>query len=165
MPAEILSFEKEEEILLEDIVKKVEFTQLEVIERIEEFIKLGQYENARFMLAKIKENKKRIDYSRVIDINEEFVGYGKYREAGIKFWEYGLIDNAKQQFILSGDHMLIDLIDSCAKNNSSNLSIDIINYFEDVKDNQFARNFILDIIKKDVNNLKSSFTKIKNEFK
>ena len=45
------------------------------------------------------------------------------------------------------------------------MNIDIINYYLDVQDNEFAKNFILDTIKNDVKNLKSSFKEIKDNFK
>ena len=150
---------------LGQLVSRVEFTQQEVFERISEFLKLGQYENARFTAEKILDNKKRIENIRSIEIHENLISKGKYREAGIKFWEYGLTAEAKKQFILSGDTMLIELINSCTKNNSNNLSIDIIDYFEDVKDNDIARDFILQVVKDDVKNLKNSFSNIKSNFK
>jgi len=104
-----------------------------------------------------KDENQRVSYVRIIDINETYVSKGLYREAGIKFWEYGLIKEAKEQFVLSGDEMLIKLVDSCASNNSSNLNIDVLTYFEDVKENVFARNFILDVAKRDVDKLKKEF--------
>lgn len=150
---------------LSKIVSKVEFNEAEILERINEFIKLQQYDNARFTATKINDDKIRIDYIRTIEINESLIKFGKYREAGIKFWEYGLIDEAKKQFILSNDYMLIELMESCVRNNSDNLNVDIINYFEDLKDNSFARQFILDTIKKDVISLKNDFNNIKENFK
>lgn len=150
---------------LGQIVSKVEFTEQEAIERVNEFIKLGQYDNARFAAEKIKNNKIKIENLRSIEIHETLISKGKYREAGIKFWEYGLTSEAKKQFILSGDTMLIELVNSCTKNNSNNLNIDIINYLEDVKENDVARNFILQVVKKDVDDLKNSFNMIKTNFK
>lgn len=150
---------------LTELVSKVEFTQQEVYDRVSEFLKLGQYENARFTAEKILDNKKRIESMRSIEINEELISKGKYREAGIKYWEYGLINEAKKQFILSGDTMLIELINGCVKNNSTNLNVDIIDYFEDVKDNPVARQFILDIVKNDIKNLRKNFGEIKSNFK
>jgi 5-deoxy-D-glucuronate isomerase len=150
--------------VLGEIVSKVEFTQQEVVDRVYEFIKLGQFENARFTANKIKDDSLRIDSLRVIEVNENFVQYGKYREAGIKFWEYGLIDEAKKQFTLSQDTILIELIDKCSRNNNNDLNIDIIDYYEDVKDNKVACDFILETIKKDVLKLKNSFKNIKDKF-
>jgi len=151
--------------VLEEIVNKIEFTEEEMFERIQEFIKLEQYDNARFTASKIKDDAKRIDSLRRIEIFENFISHGKYREAGIKFWEYGLIEDAKKQFIISNDTMLIELLDKCIENNSGDLDINIVDYFEDVKDNKLAQNFIIDTIKKDFAKFKASFKEINENFK
>ena len=150
---------------LSEIVSKVEFTQQEVFDRVDEFIKLEQFENAKFTASKIKDDVKRINVLRIIDVSENLIQFGKYREAGIKFWEYGLIDEAKKQFTLSGDSILIELIDSVSKNNNKDLNIDIVNYFDDVKDNKVAQQFIIETVKKDIASLKTSFSEIKEKFK
>ena len=149
---------------LGEIVSRVEFTQQEVFNRVREFVKLEQFDNARFAASKIKDESKRIDYYRIIEVYEELIHFGKYREAGIKFWEYGLIDEAKKQFTISKDTILIDLIDKCSQNNNKDLNIDILNYYEDIKGNKVAEQFILDTVKKDLSNLKSSFKNIKENF-
>ena len=152
--------------LLEQVVGKVDITQEEILSRVLEFVKAEQYENARFVANKIQDNDKKINALRQIDINEQFVRHGKYREAGIRFWEYGLLDEAKKQFVLSGDTILIELIDRCSsRGNHKDLNIDIVNYFEEVKDNRVAREFILDTVKKDVQTLKNSFSSIRENFK
>lgn len=150
---------------LKEIVKTVEFTQEQAISRVNEFIKLEQFDNARFTANKIRVDSDRINAMRTIDIYEEFVHVGKYREAGIKFWEYGMLDEAKKQFTISGDEILIELIDVLSKNNKKDLNIDIINYFDDVKENQVAQQFIIETMQKDVKNLKNSFNSIKEKFK
>jgi len=150
---------------LSEIVSKVEFTQQEVFDRVNEFIKLEQFENARFTASKIKDDVKRIDMLRIIEVSENLIQFGKYREAGIKFWEYGLIDEAKKQFTLSGDDILIELIDSVSKNNNKDLNIDIVNYFDDVKDNKVAQQFIIGTVKKDITSLKTNINEIKENFK
>ena len=150
---------------LEDIVSKVEFTQFEVKERVSEFVRLGQYENARFTAMKIQDDVERNNILKTIEISEKYIQHGEYRDAGIKFWEYGLIDSAREQFLLSGDAPLIELMNSCLSNNSENLNIDIINYYLDVSENDFAKSFILDTVKNDVDNLKTKFKEIKDNFK
>lgn len=149
--------------VLTDIVKVVEFTEQEAINRIEEFVRLEQYENARFAARKIKNDVNRINAIRTIEINENLIRVGKYREAGVKFWEYGMIAEAKKQFVLSGDTILIELMDTISSN-KSDLNIDIISYFSDVKDNKVATEFIINTVKKDVENLKQEFNDIKQKF-
>ncbi len=150
--------------ILAEIVNRAEFSQQEFIERVDEFIKQEQFDNAKFTASKIKDDATRIDCLRTIEVYETLIHFGKFREAGIKFWEYGLIDKAKEQFTLSGDDILIKLIDSCSKNSNSDLNIDIINYFEDVKDNKLARTVILDTVKKDLQNLKQNLLETKQNF-
>ena len=151
--------------ILTKIVNKVEFTQREVIERTNEFIKLEQYDNARFTANKVKDDVIRINLLRTIEIYENFIQSGNFREAGIKFWEYGMIEEAKKQFTLSGDGILIELIDSCSGSNENGLNINIVQYFEDVKENKIAQEIIIDTVKKDIKSLKESFNKIKENFK
>lgn len=150
---------------LGNIVKVVEFTEREAYARVEEFVKLEQFDNARFAATKIKNDVSRINAMHTIDVYENYIKFGNYREAGIKFWEYGMLTEAKQQFVLSGDQILIELIETISKNNKNDLSIDIINYFLDVKGNKVATEFIIDTVKKDITNLKSGFNQIKQNFK
>ena len=151
--------------VLDKLVSKAEFSQQELLFRVNEFIRQEQFDNARFTADKIRDDEQRINSLRTIEVYEQLVSHGKYREAGIKFWEYGLIDKAKEQFTLSGDTILIDLIDTCSKNSNNDLNIDIIDYFYDVKDNKIAQDFIIETVKKDISNLKSSFNQIGQNFR
>ena len=150
---------------LEQIISKAEFSQTELMTRVKEFIKLEQYDNARFAANKIKEDATRLSALRTIEIAENYIRAGKHRDAGIKFWEYGMLKEAKEQFTLSNDTILNELIDMCASNSSNDLNIDIVNYFDLVKDNSVAQAFIVETVKKDISHLKNSFNKIKENFK
>lgn len=150
---------------LADIVSKIQFTQAEVFERVAEFVKLGQYDNARFMATKILDDVKRTQTEQTIDINQQFISAGRYREAGIKFWQFGMTEQAKQQFVLSGDQKLIELVDACNKNSAGGLGIDIVSYFDDVKDNSVAQKFIVETVQQDLADLKASLKQIKQYFK
>ena len=151
--------------VLNGIISKVEFTLQEYLERVQEFVNLEQFENARFTANKISDDAIRTKELHKIDIYQNYIHKGQYREAGIKFWEFGMIDEAKQQFKLSGDETLIELIDACTQNSTQNLNIDIVKYFVDVKDNNIARSFIADTVKRDVENLKKSFSETNKKFK
>ncbi len=151
--------------LLNQIIAKAEFSQTELVLRVKEFVKLEQFENAKFAANKIKDDAVRINVLRTIEVNENFVRYGKHQEAGIKFWEYGLLDEAKNQFALSGDKILIELVDTCSKGDSKDLNIEIVKYFMEVKDNKVASNFIVETAQKDLLKLKESFGTIKNNLK
>ena len=150
---------------LNNIVKVVEFSEREAFNRVEEFVKLEQFDNARFAASKIKNDVSRINAMRTIEVYETYIKGGNYREAGIKFWEYGMLDEAKKQFVLSGDQMLVDLIDTISKNNKNTLSIDIVNYFLDVRTNSVATNFILETLNKDVLNIKNGLNQTKQNLK
>ena len=146
-------------------VGKIEFTQDEYLERIAEFVKLEQYDNAKFTANKITDDVIRKNLMTSIDINQNYVSIGKYREAGIKFWESGLIDEAKKQFTLSGDKILIDFIDAISQNNQTSLNYEIVKYFLDVKQNDIARKFVLEILKDDIQNLKQNHKELNNQYK
>lgn len=151
--------------LLGKVASKIEFSQQELVDRVNEFIKLEQFDNARFATTKVKEEALRVNLINTINIYENYIHFGKYREAGIKFWECGLLKQAKEQFLLSGDTALVELIDSCEKNNGKNLNIDIVNYFCDVEGNKMAQSFILDTLKKDVRMLTESLKTTNQNFK
>lgn len=150
---------------LNKVVSKVEFTQAEATERTLEFIRLEQFENARFMASKVKDDAERISLVRKIKIGQNYVSKGNYRDAGIRFWEYGMVDDAKKMFVLSNDKMLIELVDRCGEGQNKDLNVDIIQYYNDIKNNDIAKNFILETIKKDASGLKSSFNNMKEKFK
>lgn len=150
---------------LNQVVSKVEFTQTEAVQKSRDFIGLGQYDNAKFMAKKIKDDAQRISIIREIEVGEKYVSKGHYREAGIAFWEYGMLDEAKKMFVLSNDNMLIELVDKCSNTQNKDLNIGIIEYYNDIKDNDIARNFILETAKRDAGLLKRTFEDIKEKFK
>ena len=149
---------------LSKIISKVEFTQDEYLSRVEEFLKLEQFDNARFNANKITDDVLRESQLLKIDIYQKFVHVGKYRDAGIKFWENGMLDEAKKQFTLSGDTTLIDLIDAISQN-QNNLNFDIVKYFVDVQDNKIAKEFIIETIQKDLQSIKSMQKDLNEKFK
>lgn len=150
---------------LNKIVSKIEYTQSEYLHRVDEFLKHQQYENASFAADKIVDDLVRTQEFIKIGIYKNYVHFGKYREAGIKFWESGQIEEAKKQFTLSGDKILIELIDAVSKNNQTNLSYEIVKYFNDVKENDIARQFILEILRNDLESLKQEQKDTKEKLK
>jgi hypothetical protein len=150
---------------LNQIVSKFEFSENELVDRIAEFIRLGQYDNARFTANKILDDELRIRELNRIYVNEQFISSGNYRDAGIAFWELNMLNEAKEQFVLSKDDSLIELIDACEKNNDSGLNIDIVKYLPVVKENEIAVKLIMDTVQKDLDSLKSSFKNINENFK
>ena len=146
-------------------VGKIEFTQDEYIERVAEFIKLEQFENARFAADKIVDDIVRKNQLISIDIFEQYASKGRYREAGIQFWQAGLIEEAKKQFTLSNDKILIDFMDAVSGQDQTNLNYQIVKYVVDMKDNDVAQNFILETIKNDLDTSKKAQRDINSKLK
>lgn len=150
---------------INSIANKIEIDQNEIIERIKQFIKLEQYENAKFTTNKILDDKQRQEWLQRIEIGEEFVHKGKYRQAGIRFWEYGMTNDAKRQFKLSKDEALIDLMDACYGESDSNMSVDIVQYLPSVVGKKVAEKLILEILQRDLQNVKSKQININKKLK
>lgn len=147
------------------IVSKIEYTQQEYLDRITEFLRLEQFDNARFVCTKLTDDLERQRQESRIDIYQVYVHFAKHKEAGIKFWQLGLLDEAKKQFTLSGDKTLIDFVDAISQKNQSKLNIDIVQYFDDVKDSQIARQLIVDTIKADLEQMRQSQKLLHEQFK
>lgn len=128
------------------VVAKVETDQEELIERVGQFINLGQYDNARFAANKIPDDIERTLQLDRIDVFEQYISHGKYREAGIRYWELGRPDEAKKQFALSGDTTLTELVDACAGGGASALDADIVRYYTEVEGNEPARKLIIETV-------------------
>ena len=152
-------------IELNNIVSKLEFTQDEIINRTMEFIKLEQFDNARFTASKISDDIVSTKIATIIEVNEKFIQYGQYRQAGVEYWQKGLLDEAKNQFVLSGDNELISLINAISGEENAKLDINIVQYLPELTSNKVAKDFILSEVKNDVNSLKQSLKDIKQKLK
>lgn len=146
------------------IVSRIELDYEDIIERITQFVGLGQYDNARFAADKISDDKERTYRLEGIDIYEKFIAHGKYREAGIRFWEIGRSEDAKKYFALSGDAILSRLVDACAGEDSKGLDIDILNFLPEVAGNGVATKLILQTVNNDLQRLKERQKNINNRF-
>lgn len=161
---EILDVERVSE-LFASVIGKIEIDEDEIYSRIAEFIKLGQFDNARFFANKLESG---IDVDKQlakIDIFENYVFKGKNKDAGIALWKAGLSDDAKEQFAISGDEKLIDFIDRLQGRNAENLDADIVRFFVDFDENDDAQKLILDVVKQDLEELKNKHKTIKNKLK
>ena len=149
--------------LLDSIASKVDLDREEILQRIEEFIKHEQYDNARFLLEKLDAEDARLQEGK-INIYEKFVRRNQNRQAGVELWKIGLLEDAKSQFRISNDDRLIDLIDAC-ENNGSTLEYDIVEFYPQVKDNDIARQLILDTLSDDLKTIKDNQQNILNSIK
>ena len=149
--------------ILDSIASKVDLDREEILQRIEEFIKHEQYDNARFLTQKLDSEDERLQLSKIA-IFEKYIRKGQHREGGIELWKAGLLEEAKYQFRLSNDDKLIDLIDAC-ENNGSNLEYDIVEFYPEVLDNDVAKELILDTLKDDIKTFNDNQQEILNSIK
>lgn len=150
---------------LSEVVRKIEVDQEEIIERTMQFVRLGQYDNARFLADKIEDDALRRAYNNRIDVNEEFVRHGAYRDAGIKYWQLGMTDDAKEMFSLSGDEALVELVDAITKGNAGSLDASIVKFYPDLTENEGARALILRVLETDLARLAEKQKEINRKFK
>ncbi len=150
---------------LEKILSRTETDDADLGERIEEFMRLGQYANARVALDRLRDDNVRVAYRDKIDVHEEFISHGNYREAGVRFWEKGLYDDAREMFALSGDKLLIEFMEACLDNDDRALDYDIVRYFTDVGNNDVAYKLILSTVKRDLEEIRKTQSSLNAAFK
>lgn len=150
---------------LSEVVRKIEVDQEEIIERTLQFIRLGQYDNARFLADKIEDDALRRAYLNRVDVNEEFIKSGNYRDAGIRYWYLGMTDDAKEMFELSGDKALVDLVDAIAQGETSSLDAGIVSFYPDLEEDEGARALILKVLEGDLKQLTERQKEINKKFK
>ena len=164
-----LQFEKESEEKaigsLSEVVRKIEVDQEEIIERTEQFIRLGQYDNAGFLADKIEDDALRRAYLNRVDVNREFVKNGNYRDAGIRYWYLGMTTDAKEMFELSGDKALVDLVDAIAQGETSALDAGIVSFYPDLEEDEGARALILRVLENDLARLEETQKDINKKLK
>ena len=161
---EILSGKQATEVF-SGVIGKIEIDEDEILSRIEEFIKLGQFDNARFYAEKFESG---LDVERQlskIEAFEKFVFKGKNKEAGIALWRAGLPEEAKEQFAISGDNNLIEFIDRLQGKNVDNLDADIVRFFVDFDENDDAQKLILEVLRQDLENVRQKHKLVKNKLK
>ena len=150
---------------LSNIGSKQSLQESEIIDRIEKFISLAQYDNARFNVEKIQDNIKRNDYLNRIDINEKYISRGDYKGAGIRYWELNMIDDAREMFKLSNDETLLKFMDSTLTGLDNGLNRDIVQFLPEVYENEIAKELIINVLKKDIKEYKENNKKINDRFK
>ncbi len=148
-----------------EVISKIEIDDDEILERIAEFIKLGQFDNARFYADKFEDDVLRRQQNEKIDAFEKFVFKGKNKEAGIKLWKAGLTQEAKEQFAISGDTKLIEFLDNLEGKNKANLDAEIVKFYVDFDDNDEAQKLIVDVVRQDLEQIRENHRIIKEKLK
>ncbi len=151
---------------LRDIAGKIEIDDDEFIERIEKFCALEQYENARNTSDRLSSDELREKQRIYIDIHENFLRYGKYRDAGVEYWRRGMDAEAREMFTVSGDEALFPLMDACA-NGGGALDPEIVRFYPLVEDNDVAKKIIMDTLERDISqiaeNIKAANAKMRRK--
>lgn len=148
-----------------EVISRVEIDDDEILERITEFIKLGQFDNARFYADKFEDDEIRIQQNEKIEAFERFVFKGRNKDAGIKLWKAGLIQEAKEQFAISGDTKLVEFLENLEGKNKSKLDAEIVKFYLDFDDNDEAQKLIIDVVKADLKKIQENHRIIKEKLK
>ena len=134
----------------------------ELKRRAEEFMRLNQYDNARVAADRIRDDELRRTTLTDVDIRYAFVRTGDYRGAGIRYWEKGMYDRAREMFTLSHDPGLIEFMDACIGSGEAKLDYNIVAYFNEVTDDA-ARRLITDTVTSDLKQMKENMQKIRSK--
>ena len=148
-----------------DVISRIEIDDDEIFDRIKEFIKLGQFDNARFYADKFEDDVVRYQQNEKIDAFEQFVFKGKNKDAGIKLWKAGLTAEAKEQFAISGDNKLVEFLENLEGKNKATLDAEIVKFYVDFDDNDEAQKLIVDIVKADLEQMRENHRIIKEKLK
>lgn len=138
--------------VLTDVVGRIELDDDELIDRIEKFCALEQYENARFAADRLSDDNLREQQLAHIYVHGEYLRYGRIRDAGVEYWKRGMDTEAREMFTQSGDEKLFPLMDACKKGGGS-LDVEIVKFYPLVTDNDLAKKLIFETVKNDCNAL------------
>jgi len=137
---------------------KAEAEQDEILERIRNFITLGQYDNARFATGSIILKEEREREFRRIEVAERYISKGLYRDAGIRFLQLAMYEDAKKQFVTANDEVLASLAETCL-GSSSALGLEVLSAFTELEGNEDARKIIVRLVNEDLQNMKDNARK------
>ncbi len=140
---------------LRDVLASVVIEQDEVIDRIEKFISLGQYDNARVALSGLDDEAVRDLYKNRIDVNEAYIARGDNRGAGIAYWSLGMYEDARVSFELTGDQKLLAFFDACVSRDNRALDYDIVRFYPEMAGDKTAADLILNTLKTDLSDIKT----------
>ena len=148
-----------------NIISKIEIDDNEIYERINEFIKLGQFDNARFYANKFEAGEIVSQQLAKIDAFQKYVFKGKNKDAGIMLWKAGLVQEAKEQFLISGDTKLIEFVEQLQGRANSQLDGEIVKFFVDFDENDEAQQLILEVLKLELEAVRNKHRETKQKLK
>ena len=149
---------------LGEVVGKIDLDDDELVDRIDKFCALEQYENARFAADRLSTEQLREIQLAKIFVHSEYLRYGRYRDAGAEYWKRGMDAEAREMFTISGDEQLFPLMDAC-KQGSGVLNVDIVKFYPLVTDNEIAKKLIIETVNNDYNALLAEQRQINQLFR
>lgn len=123
----------------------------ELLRRIEQFIRLGQYDNADQTADRLEDADKQ--KARIRAYRQHW-SVGDYRATGIALWQLGFLDEAKNAFVMGEEHALLALLD--ANRDRGELSIDMLRYYPLLQDNEQALTLLNELVATDLSRLKET---------
>ncbi|MDR3262768.1 MAG: UvrD-helicase domain-containing protein [Clostridiales bacterium] len=132
----------------------------EIAKRTDEFIKSGQFDNARISAERMLNADEKREAINRIEVYQAYVLHGRYREAGIRFWELNMQTDAKEQFEFSRDGALIAFMDAYQKKGGGALGYEAAAFLEDTTLDAAAKALIFDVMKRDAARLSEEQKKI-----
>ena len=135
--------------LLENTVSMLKLEDKDIVNKANEFLYLSQLENAKFLINKISNIKQKQQMQQKVLVFENYVLQGKHQEAGLMLWKLGYSEDAKRQFLLSGNDALVDLVNASSGVNN-NLSMDIVSYYPMFQDDEMVSSLIQQMVLNDI---------------
>lgn len=150
---------------LSEISTRLAVDDIEMKERVNQFLGLGQYDNARFAAKKIADGYERDEQTRRVDVYEKFVKTGNYTQAGLELWKIGLTEDARRQFVAANRSGLIELLDEGVKTGKEKFDIDILSVLPLVTADEGVREAIDGLLNDDLAQLNKNENDIEKLFK
>lgn len=123
----------------------------EVRARVEQFLSLGQYDNARVAAAKLPDA---VLQTKRIAVYADSVRRGDYRNAGIAFWQLGLIEDATKCFVMGSEEALLDLMRATLVQGESRLQVGMLRYYPLLEGNEAAQSALVGVVQQELERLK-----------
>lgn len=115
--------------------------------RVEQFLALGQYDNALVAAARLPDAALQ---AQRIGVYSTRVQAGQYRAAGIAFWQLGAIEDARKCFVMGGETMLCALMDATLARGESRLDVAMLRHYTELEDNEVARSALVGVVQQEL---------------
>ena len=126
--------------------------EAEQLARVQQFLSLGQYENAMQAAAKLPDAAWQ---QRRVGVYAQYVSDGRYREAGIALWRLGATEDARKCFEMGDEHALIRLMDATLASGENTLGVEMLRYYPDLTGNEDAQHALVELIQDDLTRMRA----------